>query len=84
MDGGPNLYVLGVVGDDGRQHEGLGVHAALGGEVTAAEPDVVPARILDVLDLPEVLLVGIGFQEPTTLIVGVPGDHAAFVNSVSK
>ena len=40
--------------------------------MASAEPDVVPARVLNVLNLPEVLLVGLGFEQLATLIVGVP------------
>ena len=82
VDGGADADVLGVVGDDGGQHQRLGVHAALGGEVAAAEPDVVPTGVLDVVDFLEVLLVGLGFQELAALVVGVPGHHAALVNGV--
>src|SRR5687767_14555709 len=82
MDGGPNLDLLGAARNGRGQHEWLRVHAPLGGEVAAAQPDVVPPHLLDRVHLFPVLGVRRLFQKLPTAILGVPGNFVSYVHGI--
>ena len=71
--------MLGAFGDDCRQHQDLGIHAGLLGEMPSAQPDIVPAHVLygvDLLVVPQVCLL---LEERAAPVVGVPGHLASVV-----
>ena len=82
VDGGPNLDPVGAAGNGSRQHEGLRVHAPLGGEVAAAQPDVVPPHLLYRVHLFPVLGVRRLFQELPTAVLSVPGNFVSHVHGI--
>ena len=82
VDGGADPDALGALGDDSRQHQHLGVHAGLLGEMPAAQPDVVPAHVLDGVDLLVVFQVRLLLEERAAPVVGMPGHHVALVQGI--
>src|SRR5918992_3905202 len=84
VDGGPNLDPLGAAGNGRRQQEGLRVHAPLGGEVAAAQPDVDPTHLLHRLHLFPVLGVSRLLQKFPAAILRVPGNFVSDVHGIPR
>ena len=78
----PILIRLGPFGDHSGQHQDLRVHACLLGKVAAAEPEVVPAHLLDSVDFFVVLGVGLRLQKLSPTIFGIPWNLAVGVQGV--